>query len=126
MNAISHSALCDVEVIAVALCPPGMMCKLDCLWLNPFSFVSLGGWLLPVGGSWFLLICTETVGNRGGGGGGVVRLLTSSPQECASVLYQDFALKLDLILFYRLSDLVNCFELLCGIGGYDVWLICRG
>ena len=29
------------------LCPPGMMCKLDCPWLSPYLFVCLGGW--PVG-----------------------------------------------------------------------------
>ena len=29
------------------LCPPGMMCKLDCLWLSLYLFVCLGGW--PVG-----------------------------------------------------------------------------
>ena len=40
---LSSRVLCDVEVIAVALCPPGMMCKLDCPWLNPFLFASLGG-----------------------------------------------------------------------------------
>ena len=26
------------------LCPPGMMCKLDCLWVSPYLFVSLGRW----------------------------------------------------------------------------------
>ena len=29
------------------VCPPGMMCKLDCPWLRPYLFVCLGGW--PVG-----------------------------------------------------------------------------
>ena len=26
------------------LCLPGMMCRLDCPWLSPYLFVSLGGW----------------------------------------------------------------------------------
>ena len=26
------------------LCPPGMMCKLDCPWVSQYLFVSLGGW----------------------------------------------------------------------------------
>ena len=26
------------------LCPPGMMCKLDCPWLSPYWLMSLGGW----------------------------------------------------------------------------------
>ena len=56
---------------------------------------------------------------RGGGGGGT-RILTSFLRGCVSVLYQDFAPKLDLNLIYCLLDLVNCFELLWGIGGYDV------
>ena len=85
-------------------------------------FPSVDG-LLPAGGSRFLLTCTDTVGNRGG-----ARLLYSFPQECASVLYRDFsrdfAPKMDPNLIYRLSDLVNSFELLCGIGGYDVSSIC--
>ena len=25
------------------LCPPGMMCKLDCPWLSLYLFVSIGG-----------------------------------------------------------------------------------
>ena len=53
-----------------------------------------------------------------GGGGGGCRLLASFPQGCVSVLYQDVIPKMDLNMLYRLSDLVNCFELLCD--GYDV------
>ena len=51
-------------------------------------------------------------------------MLVSFTQECASVLCRDFAPKMDPNLIYRLSDLVNCFELLCGIGGYDVLSMC--
>ena len=32
---LSNRLLCDVGVIAVALCHPGVMCKLDCPWLSP-------------------------------------------------------------------------------------------
>ena len=52
------------------------------------------------------------------------RVLTSFSQVYASVLYQDCAPKLNLHLIYQLSDLVNCFKPLCGIGGYDVSSIC--
>ena len=41
-DGLSNRVLCDVGVIAVALCPPGMMCKLDCPWMSRFLFVSLG------------------------------------------------------------------------------------
>ena len=54
------------------------------------------------------------------GGWGVAQVLTTFLRGCVSVLYQDFAPKLDLNLINRLFDLVNCFELLWGIGGYDV------
>ena len=76
--------------------------------------------LLPARGQ---LVLTDLHGDFGIGGGGA-RLQTSFSQGCASVVYQDFAPKLDLHLIYRLSDLVNCFELLCGFGGYDVSSIC--
>ena len=33
-------------VFAFDLCPPGMMCKLDCPWLSPYLFVSLSKWLI--------------------------------------------------------------------------------
>ena len=42
------------------------------------------------------------------------------PQECASVVCRDFAPKVYPNLINRSSDLVSCFELLCGIGGVDV------
>ena len=35
----------------VVLCPPGMMCKLDCPWLSPYLFVCLGGWPVGAAGS---------------------------------------------------------------------------
>ena len=41
---LSNRFLCDVGVIAVALCPLEMMCKFDCPWLSPFMFVYLGRW----------------------------------------------------------------------------------
>ena len=47
---LCHRVLCDVEGVACALRPPGMMCGLDCPWLSPFLFVSLGGWVAVSGG----------------------------------------------------------------------------
>ena len=43
---LSHSVLSDEVVFAFGVCPPGVMCKLDCPWLNPFLFVSLSGWFV--------------------------------------------------------------------------------
>ena len=106
---LSNRLLCDEWVIAIALWPLGMMCKLDCPWLSPFLFVSLGGW--------FTALCRDCW--EPGGGGGGAQVLTSFLQVCVPVLYQDFAPKLDLNLIYHLLDLVNCFELSWGIGGHD-------
>ena len=50
----------------------------------------------------------------------MTRVLTNFPRECVLVLCQNSTSKLDLNLIYLLSELVNHFELLCGIGGYDV------
>ena len=33
----------DEAVFAIDLFPPGMMCKLDCLWLSLYLYVSLAG-----------------------------------------------------------------------------------
>ena len=33
-------------VFAFDLCHPGMMCKLECPWLSPYLFVSIGEWLI--------------------------------------------------------------------------------
>ena len=43
-----RGVICDEGVLVVDLCPPGPLCKLDCLWLNPYLFVSLGGWWVVV------------------------------------------------------------------------------
>ena len=42
---ITHRVLCDVEGVAGAMRHLGMMCGLDCPWLSPFLFASLGGWV---------------------------------------------------------------------------------
>ena len=42
-----HSFMFDEGTSTTDLCHPGIMCKLDCLWLSPYLFVCLGGW--PVG-----------------------------------------------------------------------------
>ena len=42
----SHSIIFDEGVFTFDLCPPGMMCKLDCPWVSPYLFVSLGRWFV--------------------------------------------------------------------------------
>ena len=42
----SHSIIFDEGVFTFDLCPPGMMCKLDCPWVSPYLFVSLGKWFV--------------------------------------------------------------------------------
>ena len=44
--------------------------------------------------------------------------LVGFPQEGALVLCLDSTPKMDIDLFYRWLDLVDCFDLLCGIGGH--------
>ena len=56
-------------------------------------------------------------GGGGGGGGGVGARLLADSQGCAFVLCQDCAPQMDLSISYCLSDLVDCFELVCD--GYD-------
>ena len=79
---------------------------LDCLWLSPFLFISIGGWVAASRGQLVIIDphrdCWEP---------GETLVLTSFPGECVSVLCQDFTSKLDLNWIYRLSDLVNHFEL---------------
>ena len=60
----SHSIIFVEGVVAVDLCPPGMMCKLDCHWLNLYLFVTLGNGLLLAGSSRFLPTSADTVWNR--------------------------------------------------------------
>ena len=83
-----------------------MMCGLDCPWLSPFLFASLGG---GVAASREQLVIIDS--HRECWEPGETRVLTNFPRECVSVLCQDFPLKLDLNLIYRLSELVNHFEL---------------
>ena len=79
--------------------------------------MSLGGWISGSRGIGSYCFAQGLLG-RGGGGGTPV--LTSFLQGCVLVLCQDLAPKLDLNLIYRLLDLVNCFKLSWGIGGYGV------
>ena len=53
-----------------------------------------------------------------GGGGGM--LLAGFPQKGDLVLCRDSTPIMDLNLFHRSSDLVDCFDILCDIGGDDV------
>ena len=58
---------------------------------------------------------------RGGGGG---MFLVGFPQEGTLVLCWDSTPKMDINLCYRLLDLVDCFDLLCGMGGDDMSSLC--
>ena len=84
------------------------MCKLDCPWLNPYLFVSLGGWLVTSREQPVLAdlrrYCWEP---------GRTHLTVGFLQECAPVVCRDFASKVDPDLINRSSDLVNWFRLLC-------------
>ena len=42
----SHSVIFGEGVFVFYLCPPGLMCKLNCPWLNLYLFVSFGGWFV--------------------------------------------------------------------------------
>ena len=66
---LSNMFVCDVGVITVALCPLGMMCKLDCPWLSPFVFVSLCGWFAARWGQLVLTDLHRDCWKPGGGGG---------------------------------------------------------
>ena len=83
-----------------------MMCGLDCPWLSPFLFVSLGGWVAASRGQLVIFDshrdCWEPGENR---------VLTNFPHECVLVLCQDSTSRSDLNLIYHLSELVNHFEL---------------
>ena len=109
----------------VDLCSPGMICKLDCLWLSPYLFVSLGEWLIisreqPVlaeiwGYCWepggtHLALCPRVVG--------------CVHQEYAPVMCRDFAPGFTPELISCPSDLVNRCRLLSAFSGGNVSSLC--
>ena len=67
---LSNRFVCDVGVIAVDLCPPGMMSKLDCPWLSQFLFAYLGGWFAASRGHLILTALRRDCWEPGVGGGG--------------------------------------------------------
>ena len=101
------------------MCPPGLMCKLYCPWLNPYLFVSLGKWLatsreqLVLADLW--RYCWEPGGTHS---------TVGFPQECAPVVCRGFAPIFELDLIIRASDLVNRLRLLCVLGGDAVSSLC--
>ena len=50
--------------------------------------------------------------------------LPKFPQDGALVLCRDSTPKFGANLFYRSLDLVDCFDILCGVGGDDVSWLC--
>ena len=106
----SPSIIFDEGVFAFDLCPPGMMCKLECPWLSPYLFVSLCEWLItsreqPVladtrGYCWelggtHLALCPRAVG--------------CFPQEYSPVICRDFTPEFTPELISRMFGLVNRF-----------------
>ena len=78
----SHSIIFDEGVFAFDLCPPGLMCKLDCPWLNPHLFVSLGKWLVT---NWEQPVLADLWRYCWEPGG--THSMVSFPQECAPVVF---------------------------------------
>ena len=97
----SRSAM-KVGVLAVDLCSPGPLCKLDCPWLNPYLFVSLGEWFVT-GREQPVLADSRRYSWKPEGTHSTVGF----PQECAQVVSRDFAPKVDPDVINRSSDLVN-------------------
>ena len=84
-----HSVISGEGVFAFDLCPPGLTCKLDCPWLNPYSFVSFG--------RWFVTSREQPVFadlRRYDWEPEETRLMVGFPRECAPVVW-DFAPKVD-------------------------------
>ena len=115
----SHSIIFDEGVFAFDLCPPGMMCKLDCLWVSPYLFVSLGKWLVTSREQPVLSNIQRYCWEPGG-----TRSTVGFPQEYTPVMCWDFAREFNPELINRPSDLVNRFRLLCMLGGDTVSSLC--
>ena len=115
----SRSVISGEGVVAFDLCPPGLMCGLDCPWLNSYLFLSLGGWFVtsreqPVFAD-LRRYCWEPGGTHS---------MVGFPQEFAPVVCRDFAPKVVPDLINRSSYLVNRLRLLCMDGGDDVLSLC--
>ena len=115
----SHSITFDEGVFAFGLCPPVLMCKLDCPLLNPYLFVFLSGWLVTSREQPVLANLRRYCWEPGG-----TPSMVGFPHECTPVVCRDFALKVDPYLINRSSDLVKRFRLLCVFGGDDVSSFC--
>ena len=95
------------------------MRRWDCPWLNPYLFVSLGGWFVtsreqPVFTN-LRRYCWKTGGTPS---------TVGFPQECGPVVCRNFAPKIVPDLIHRSSDLVIRFRLLCLDGVDDVSSLC--
>ena len=115
----SHSIKFDDGVFAFDLCPPGMMCKLDCPWLSPYLCVSLGKWLITSREQLVLVdirgYCWEP---------GWTHSTVGFPQDYTPAMYQDFVPEFTPELINHPSDLVNRFGLMCVFSGANVSSLC--
>ena len=84
----SCSVIFAEGVFAVELCPPGLMCRLDCPWLNPYLFVSLGGWFVISREQLVFADLRRYCWEPGG-----THSMVGFQQECAPVVCRDFTPK---------------------------------
>ena len=108
----SHGDMFDEGVFAFDLCPPGMMCKLDCPWVSPYLFVSLGKWFVSNQEQPVLADMQRHCCKPGG-----TYSTVGFPHKYTPVRCRDFAPEFDPELINRPSDLVNWCMLLCVLGG---------
>ena len=82
--------ICDEGVLAVDLCTTGPLCKLDCPWLNPYFFLTFGGWFVAGREQPFVADVHTYCWEPGG-----THSMVGFSQECTPVRCRDFAPKVD-------------------------------
>ena len=101
------------------LCPPVMMCKLDCLWLSLYLFVSIGGWPLGIRVQPDLTVIGADCREPGGSHPVPLReIVGCSPDNIGPVKCQapDFAQGFTC----RPSDLITIFGVVSACRGFSV------
>ena len=98
----STVVLCCEEVIALPFCSPGVTFRMDCRESEP-----LGGWFTATREQTVFDTWIRSQWEPGG-----TMFLMGCHQEGALGLWRDPALKMDIDLFSRSSDLVDSFDLL--------------
>ena len=125
-----HSFMFDEGASTSNLCSPGM-CKLDCPWLIPYLFVSLGGWPFGIRVQPNLSVirayCRESP--TWGTPPGPVRhhypaplweIVDCFPDNIGPVTCPDLVLDFDPGFTCRPSDLITLFGVLSAYGGFSV------